>query len=100
MFYFILVCTSMSKYEWVHTSSYMVYTSEWCKYADFRGRQRDAVLLDMVLPSHGSDLVQKQREPDVPPKDEEFFAGVVKLYEPLHPVCTWLLSIIWLAESP
>ena len=46
MFYFILLCTSMSKYEWVHTCSYMEYTSELCEYAGFCGRQRDAVLRD------------------------------------------------------
>jgi hypothetical protein len=67
----------MSKYEWVHTSSYMVYTSEQCEYAGFRGRQRDAVLCDLVPPSHGSespsDSEQEKGEPDVPFEDEEFF---------------------------
>ena len=51
----------------------MVYTGEWCKYAGFRGKQLDAVLRDMVPPSHGSDSEQEQGELDVPPEDEEFF---------------------------
>jgi hypothetical protein len=59
-----------------------------CEYAGFCGRQHDAVLRDMVSPSQGLDSEQEQGELDVPPEDEEFFAGVVKLYEPLHSACT------------
>ncbi len=72
-YYYILVYTSISKYEQVHTGTYMVCTSEWCNYTGFCGKQHDAALLDMVWPSHGSDSEQKQGDPDVTPEDEELF---------------------------